>query len=110
MNGTVVPTPSDNIAPTTIVTADNSWKTTAFTSTVIDIDNIGGSGIEKGYYQVIDFDGTEWLLLSQFTTIGYKRLLRFQPVSATRVRFKVTDARAPVQLAEIGFFKASNRE
>jgi alpha-L-fucosidase len=56
------------------------------------------------------FDGSDWQPLSQFTTIGYKRLLRFQPVSATRVRFKVIDAKAPVHLAEIGFFKASLKE
>ncbi len=60
MNGTVTPTPVDYIAPTTVVTTTNSWEVAAFTATVSDVDNPGGSGIEKGYYQVIDFDGTEW--------------------------------------------------
>lgn len=54
------PTASDNIAPTTSVSTNNIWQTAAFTSTISDVDNIGGSGIEKGYYQVIDFNGTEW--------------------------------------------------
>lgn len=60
MNGTITPTQPDNIAPTTTVNSANAWKTAAFTATVSDVDNIGGSGVEKGYYQVIDFDGTEW--------------------------------------------------
>jgi hypothetical protein len=60
MNGTVTPTPSDNIAPTTIVAPTNTWITAAFTATVNDADNTGGSGVEKGYYQVIDFNGNEW--------------------------------------------------
>jgi hypothetical protein len=37
-----------------------AWKTASFTATFTDADNVGGSGLEKGYYQVIDFDGTEW--------------------------------------------------
>jgi N-acetyl-anhydromuramyl-L-alanine amidase AmpD len=60
MNGTVVAVPVDNVAPTTVVNTTNAWKTAAFTATVSDVDNVGGSGVEKGYYQVIDFNGTEW--------------------------------------------------
>ncbi len=60
MNGTVVPGPGDVIAPTTTVATDNFWKTSAFTATLTDVDNIGGSGVQKGYYQVSDYDGTEW--------------------------------------------------
>ncbi|MCW3078540.1 MAG: N-acetylmuramyl-L-alanine amidase, negative regulator of AmpC, AmpD [Bacteroidetes bacterium] len=60
MNGSVTPTPSDNIAPTTVVTTTNSWINSAFTATLNDVDNPGGSGIEKGYYQVIDYNGSEW--------------------------------------------------
>ncbi|MEI8137844.1 MAG: N-acetylmuramoyl-L-alanine amidase, partial [Bacteroidota bacterium] len=60
MNGTVTAAPLDNIAPTTVVNSTSAWKTAAFTATVSDVDNVGGSGVEKGYYQVIDFNGTEW--------------------------------------------------
>ncbi|MBA3679658.1 MAG: N-acetylmuramoyl-L-alanine amidase [Bacteroidetes bacterium] len=60
MNGTVTPTQPDVIAPTTNVNTTNAWEVTAFTSTITDVDNVGGSGVEKGYYQVIDFNGTEW--------------------------------------------------
>jgi N-acetyl-anhydromuramyl-L-alanine amidase AmpD len=54
------PPPTDNIAPTTLVSTPNSWETANFTATFTDADNVGGSGLEKSYYQVIDFNGSEW--------------------------------------------------
>ncbi|MDX2172293.1 MAG: N-acetylmuramoyl-L-alanine amidase [Bacteroidota bacterium] len=60
MNGTVTATPPDVIAPTTSISSVNPWKTAAFTATISDADNVGGSGIQKGYYQVIDYNNTEW--------------------------------------------------
>lgn len=52
--------PSDNIPPQTQVNSPGAWKTSTFTAQFTDTDNPGGSGIQKGYYQVIDFNGTEW--------------------------------------------------
>jgi N-acetyl-anhydromuramyl-L-alanine amidase AmpD len=54
------PQPSDNVVPTTSVFSNGNWQTQNFTAAIVDADNGGGSGIEKGYYQVIDYDGTEW--------------------------------------------------
>ena len=56
------------------------------------------------------WDGKNWQKIETFTTIGYKRLLRFPEVKASKVRFTVLKAKAPVQLGEIGFYKASARE
>jgi hypothetical protein len=54
-------TPSaDNIVPTTTISTPGAWKTANFTASFTDADNVGGSGLEKSYYQVIDFDGSEW--------------------------------------------------
>lgn len=50
----------DNVAPTTTVNAPSGWVTQNFTTTFTDADNAGGSGIEKSFYQVLDYDGTEW--------------------------------------------------
>ncbi|MBQ20438.1 MAG: hypothetical protein CMD31_06740, partial [Flavobacteriales bacterium] len=50
----------DNVAPTTSVSAPTGWVTSNFTANFTDADNVGGSGIQKSYYQVIDYDGTEW--------------------------------------------------
>lgn len=54
------PTPGDVVAPTTSVAVPNTWHTTDFTATFTDADNSGGSGVHRQFYQVIDFDGTEW--------------------------------------------------
>lgn len=50
----------DNTAPTTAITVPNNWITGNFTANFNDADNSGGSGLEKSYYQVIEFDGAEW--------------------------------------------------
>lgn len=50
----------DATPPTTSVSAPTGWITANFTTNFTDADNTGGSGLEKSYYQVIDFDGTEW--------------------------------------------------
>jgi PKD repeat protein len=54
------PTPVDATAPTTAISAPTTWVTQAFTTTFTDADNQGGSGIEKAYYQVLDYDGSDW--------------------------------------------------
>jgi alpha-L-fucosidase len=56
------------------------------------------------------WDGKEWNTIQSFTTIGYKRLLRFKEVEASKFRFTILRSKATVQLAEIGFFKASKNE
>jgi len=47
----------DNILPTTSISTPNTWETADFTATFTDADNIG---VEKSFYQVLDFDGTYW--------------------------------------------------
>jgi len=59
-SNSVTATSADSIAPTTAVTTTAAWETANFTASFSDADNAGGSGLEKSYYQVIDFDGTEW--------------------------------------------------
>ncbi|MCB9361387.1 MAG: N-acetylmuramoyl-L-alanine amidase [Flavobacteriales bacterium] len=51
---------ADAVSPSTSVSAPTNWVTSNFTANFTDTDNSGGSGIQKSYYQVIDFDGTEW--------------------------------------------------
>lgn len=57
---TYTSTSIDNIAPTTSIATSGTWKTADFTATFTDNDNSGGSGLEKSFYQVLEFDGTEW--------------------------------------------------
>lgn len=56
------------------------------------------------------WDGSAWKLIKKFTTVGYKRLLRFEPVTASKLRLTVVRALAPAQIAEVGVYKASSRE
>ncbi len=51
---------SDITPPTTVISSPNNWETTDFTSSFTDTDNSGGSGVNEHFYQVIDFDGTDW--------------------------------------------------
>jgi len=48
-------------------------------------------------------DGT-WKVADEGTTIGYKRLLRFDPVMTTEVRLTITEARHNPVIAEIGIY------
>ncbi|MEX2483041.1 MAG: N-acetylmuramoyl-L-alanine amidase [Brumimicrobium sp.] len=51
---------TDNIAPTTEVNSVYDWRGYDFWTDFDDVDNPGGSGVDQQYYQVLDFDGTEW--------------------------------------------------
>ncbi|MFH0866101.1 MAG: glycosyl hydrolase family 18 protein [Bacteroidota bacterium] len=51
---------TDNIAPTTLVSVSGNWQIQDFTANFNDSDNTGGSGIEKRFYDVCDFNGAEW--------------------------------------------------
>lgn len=56
------------------------------------------------------WDGSTWKLIKNFTTVGYKRLLRFDAVTASKLRLTVLRALAPAQIAEVGVYKASMKE
>ncbi len=51
---------NDIISPTTLITVPAPWITQNFTANFTDADNINGTGIEKSFYNVSDFDGTTW--------------------------------------------------
>jgi spore germination protein YaaH len=51
---------ADNIDPTTQINAPSGWITQTFTANFTDADNVGGSGLEKRFYQVAQYNGTEW--------------------------------------------------
>lgn len=52
-----------------------------------------------------------WLpvkLNEETTTIGYKRLLRFETVETKGIRIRITDARGPLCLSNVGVYDAGN--
>ncbi len=56
------------------------------------------------------WDGKGWKTITKFTTIGHKRLLRIPTIKTNKIRITVLESLQPVQLAEVGFYKASSRE
>jgi N-acetyl-anhydromuramyl-L-alanine amidase AmpD len=51
---------SDTTKPTTDIYISGNWQTTDFTAYFNDADNNNGSGIDNEFYQVLDYDGSEW--------------------------------------------------
>jgi alpha-L-fucosidase len=56
------------------------------------------------------WNGSDWRPIQSFTTVGYKRLLRFPAVKSSKLRLFITNANGPVELAEVGVYKASSGE
>lgn len=50
----------DITPPISSINPFNNWYSSDFTTTFNDTDEINGSGIQYRFYQVIDYDGTEW--------------------------------------------------
>ena len=50
----------DNVIPTTQIITPSGWITQNFTASYSDSDNIGGTGIEKSFYQASYYNGIEW--------------------------------------------------
>ena len=62
-----------------------------------------GQRVEKW---VLEYkDGDEWKTATEGTTIGYKRLLRFGPVTTGEVRLRILSSRLNPTIAEFGLYK-----
>lgn len=51
-----------------------------------------------------------WTPVAEGTTVGYKRILRFDPVETNKVRLVITQSRDLPQISELGLYKASEEE
>jgi len=59
----------------------------------------------KAFEVLADIDGKYQTLETQ-TTIGYKRLLRFEDVTTTSLQIRILDAKGPAVLSELGIYYA----
>ncbi|WP_216847210.1 alpha-L-fucosidase [Pedobacter boryungensis] len=50
-------------------------------------------------------DGASWKVITEGTTIGFKRLLRFPQVTASQVRLRILSSRLNPAISEIGLYK-----
>lgn len=62
-----------------------------------------GQHVEK-FRLDVEKDNGQWLTVTRGTTIGYKRLLRFAPVKARRVRLVIEQTRATPHLLSVGLY------
>jgi alpha-L-fucosidase len=51
------------------------------------------------------WDNTTWKEIATSTTIGYKRILRFEPVTTDKVRLHIVSSRLNPTIAEFGLYK-----
>ncbi len=62
-----------------------------------------GQRVER--FVVEAWDGAAWKQITEGTTIGYKRLLRFPAVTTDRVRLRILSSRLNPALAKFGLYK-----
>ncbi len=77
-------------------------QATTFNRVMIQEDIRLGQRVEA--FTIEAWDGSQWKPVSQGTTIGYKRLLRFPDTTAARVRLTITKARACPTIAALSVF------
>jgi alpha-L-fucosidase len=61
-----------------------------------------GQRIEK--FNAEYFDGVEWKTFAAGTTVGYKRLLRFDSIKTKKIRLNILSSRLNPTLSELGCF------
>ncbi len=61
-----------------------------------------GQRVEKFVLEY--WDNTEWKKATEGTTIGFKRLLEFPTITASKVRFRIVSSRLKPALSEIGLY------
>ncbi len=62
-----------------------------------------GQRIEQ--FRIDRWDGQDWQKVAEGTTVGYKRLLRFKPVTTDRVRIVIEQSRLSPTLSNFGLFR-----
>jgi len=83
----------------------NFNKDTYFDRIVIQEPIQLGQRVSK--FQIEVYSKKNWRQVFEGTTIGYKRIVRIDPVNASKLRLKIIEANNAVAISEVGVFKAS---
>jgi alpha-L-fucosidase len=75
----------------------------SFNVAMIQEDIKVGQRIEKFHFEA--WSGKEWKTFATGTTVGHKRLLRFQEITAQKIKFVADESRAEPGIMNIGLFK-----
>jgi alpha-L-fucosidase len=92
--------------PEGVETADLTFelpRNSTFDVALLQENILVGQRVEK--FRLEAWDGKAWAPFAQGTTIGYKRLLRFAPVTTTKVRLVIDHSRTSPTLSNFGLFK-----
>jgi len=92
------------VSETSIEYALGSAKT--FNLALLQEDIQLGQRIEEFYLDA--WDGKEWKPIARATTIGYKRILRFDKITAQKVRVRITQSRLSPTLSQFSLFQSSS--
>ena len=76
----------------------------SFNTFMIREDISKGQRVESFIVEALA-DG-EWRMIAEGTTVGYKRLLKFEDMKAEKIRVTVTSSRARAEIMEVGLFCA----
>ena len=93
-------------------------KITGATGAIPFVENIPLDGIERfqNQLEIIDLIDTEDTgainakIKEATTTIGYKRLLRFQPITTKKLRIRFEESRGPLCINGLGAYYAPNAQ
>ena len=72
-----------------------------------------GETIEKGqrisrfHVEAENEDGT-WIRIAEATTIGYKRILKVEPTTSSRVKVVIEESKNPPLISEVGLYFSGN--
>jgi len=84
-------------------------KEISFNRIMIQENIRNGQKNEKGLLEY--FANGNWYPIKDFTTIGYKRLFRFDLVSTSKIRISIIQAsKGPVEIRNLGLYLASPLE
>jgi alpha-L-fucosidase len=62
-----------------------------------------GQRIEQ--FELDYWNGDAWKRIAEGTTVGYKRLIRFDPITTQKVRLKIISSRLNPTIAELGLYQ-----
>ena len=74
-----------------------------FDVAMLQEDIRSGQRVEE--FALEGYDGGLWRTFARGTTIGYKRLLRFPPVTSSKVRFRILRSRLNPVLSSFGLYR-----
>ncbi|WP_443944413.1 alpha-L-fucosidase [Pedobacter sp. AW1-32] len=87
----------------TTLTINFDWEKPQIFNVIAMQENIAhGQRVEKFAAEYLD--GQEWKKFASGTTIGFKRIIRFDSVTAQKVRLRITSSRKNPLLSEFGLY------